>query len=208
MKSAKVAGIILAAGNSQRMGENKLQLPIGNTTIGSASLATALNSRLDKVFVVVQEHASLHWITEDVERQKTRYQIVRSKQACKGQSYSIKAGIQEVQKYSFDGAMMLLADQPFLKPAIIDKIIHLFNSSSLDKSFIAARNADILHPPILFRSSLYQRLLTIRGDRGAKSILKDIQNEGYVIDFDDGKSFYDIDTKDDYQWAKRWQKQL
>jgi molybdenum cofactor cytidylyltransferase len=205
MKYAKVAGIMLAAGNSQRMGEDKLSLAIGDTTIGSASLRNALASQLDQVFIVVQENDPLHWMTDEVKRQSAKYQVVQNAQAYHGQSYSIRAGIEQVQDSSFDGALIMLADQPFLQVSIINELIHIYNE---EIPFIAAQYAGVTQPPILFNSFLFERLLTLQGDQGAKAIVKSMKNNGYIMKGDDRKSFYDIDTKDDYRWAKKWQEQL
>ena len=51
----KIAGIYLAAGNSSRMGSNKLALPVGTMTVGSLALETALKSSLDKVYIITKD---------------------------------------------------------------------------------------------------------------------------------------------------------
>lgn len=193
-------GLLLAAGNSKRMGENKLQLPLGNQTIGNRSLKKALDSKLKKIVVVTQEKDSLAWISEDHEK----LIIIRSADSYKGQSFSIKAGIKEAIRQKAQGVMMILADQPFVDTEIIDDLVDTFMLN--DVLFVAASNQGVLQPPIIFSSSLFPDLLTIEGDQGAKSIIKNRKEQGYVNEYDDWMSFYDIDTKDDYQWAKQLRK--
>ncbi|UOQ49914.1 nucleotidyltransferase family protein [Gracilibacillus caseinilyticus] len=206
MKPVNVTGVLLAAGNSKRMGESKLHLPIGESTVGSESLLKALSSHVDTVLVVVQQQDCLDWMTEEVKVQQDKFQIVRCKKACLGQSYSIKAGIRQAKQDQADGAVIMLGDQPFLQVDIINDLVDTFRANlerHLDVQYIAASYADILQPPILFRSALFKSLLSIQGDQGARSILKAIHHQGDRKQYRDWKSFYDIDTKDDYQWAKK-----
>ncbi|UOQ83362.1 nucleotidyltransferase family protein [Gracilibacillus salinarum] len=206
MRAVNVTGIFLAAGNSKRMGESKLPLPIGESTVGSASLLKALSSHVDSVLVVVQEQDCLDWMTEAVKAQADKFQIIRCKEAFLGQSYSIKAGIRQAKRHQADGAVIMLGDQPFLQVEIINDLVDTFKANlerHLDMQYIAASYEDILRPPILFRSTLFKSLLSIQGDQGARSILRAIQHQGDRIQYQDWKSFYDIDTKDDYQWAKK-----
>ena len=58
----KVIGIYLAAGDSRRMGTNKLLLDIGGIPLGSLALQAALESKVHQVLVITKRDDRLTWI--------------------------------------------------------------------------------------------------------------------------------------------------
>ncbi|KAB8138260.1 NTP transferase domain-containing protein, partial [Gracilibacillus oryzae] len=96
MNRDKVYGIFLAAGKGERMGGDKLALPIGEDTIGNMTLSKALQSYLDHIFVVAKKTDDLSWIAQKNER----WSRVDSEKAELGQSHSVRAGIQAAMSYN------------------------------------------------------------------------------------------------------------
>ncbi|WP_054635950.1 NTP transferase domain-containing protein [Thalassobacillus sp. C254] len=111
----KVIGILLAGGKSRRMGENKLALFLGQLSIGSLSLKTALDSSLDHILVVTDEKDQLEWVDPLLFSPfyRSRWTQVKAKQTDLGQAYSLRAGLNKAETEEVYGAVVLLGDQPF-----------------------------------------------------------------------------------------------
>lgn len=198
----KIIGVLLAAGSSRRMGENKLILPLENTNIGSLAFKQAVLSKLDHTLVVTKKKHDAKWI-QSAGLKKEKWSVVECKEASQGQSFSLIAGVKEAEKRSADAVLILLGDQPFVSACMINQLIKSYNSSPA--IFVAARFKGIPRPPVLFSSEFFSVLYELRGDRGAGSLLKQppFLKKGIVIDFEIARPFLDIDTKEDYDQVMR-----
>ncbi|MRH44346.1 NTP transferase domain-containing protein [Aquibacillus halophilus] len=203
MTQTSILGIFLAAGKSSRMGKNKLKMQIEQETIGSLSLKAAIKSKLDSVLVITKEGDSLDWIDRELfqEPNRSKWTQVISKEAIKGQSYSIKTGIQTAKGLGAAGIVIILADQPFVRVEMINALIDQYRYQRVD--FVASQFNNRIQPPILFSEELFRSLMQLKGDKGARAIIrKDFYDKGIVINYTDGKCFYDIDTEEDYRRLK------
>lgn len=203
--SGPVVGVLLAAGNSRRMGTNKLALPLGNVTIGSASLEAALSSTLDHVIIVQKKEDEASWVCSAFLKKENWSQIV-CEDASHGQAHSLAAGLKAVEEMEAEAAVVLLADQPFIDFGLIDQLIETYKKTGAP--FVASRFNGTPRPPVLFSSRLFPLLQGLRGDKGAGNLLKQpsFAKKGIMIDVETARSFFDIDTKHDYEKAvrRRW----
>ena len=190
------AGIYLAAGNSRRMGTNKLALPIGTMSLGSLALETALQSALTRIYVIVQQTDDVQWLPAEM-KEHEKCIIVPCATAAEGQSESLRCGIKSAQEDDIDAVMVVLADQPFITTQIIDRMIACMHEAPA-KKFIATSYNETISPPILFSSSLYPALLNVTGDTGAKTLIQELKNEGTLLPCTDKRLISDIDTKEEY----------
>lgn len=209
MKNCQINAIFLAAGNSKRMDENKISLPLGSTTIGSFGLRRFIQSNINHIFVVTKVNDSLDWIDRDLFQlpYKKYWTHVPCINANHGQSHSLNCGLNEALKFDSKGIMILLADQPFLSIETINTL-H-FNYLELLKKdstipFLAASFQGIPRPPIIFSPISIPSLLKLTGDEGARKIVRMHKRlDDFLIDFEDKIDFFDIDTKEAYVMAKR-----
>ncbi|WP_157049798.1 hypothetical protein [Thalassobacillus sp. C254] len=69
--------------------------------------------------------------------------------------------------------------------------------------YAAASFKDRIQPPIFLSRDLFPKLMKLQGDQGARAVLRhDPLIKGVVIENDKWENFYDIDTKEEYQWIK------
>src|SRR6476469_1069180 len=109
MKKKKLTAIYLAAGNSCRMGRNKLALPLGHSFLGRKALQTAIDVRLfEKIFVIIKADDPLKWIFPLQKWDSLVFIPIH--ESTEGISDSLKKGIEYVKDYGAEGAMILLAD--------------------------------------------------------------------------------------------------
>ncbi|WP_179107274.1 NTP transferase domain-containing protein [Sediminibacillus massiliensis] len=204
MNGPRLFGIYLAAGKSSRMGCNKLYLPIGKTTIGSRSLIAALESNLDGIIVVVRRKDSLAWMDDVLfsDKYKHKWTPIICDEAEKGQSFSIKCGLEEAVNLGADGVVILLADQPLIETRMIDQLLVCYQTNPRSTRFIASKYDGKTQPPILFTDLFFPVLRQIKGDEGARAVLRR-QDTGQIINYEDGRGFYDVDTEEDYKWVRK-----
>jgi molybdenum cofactor cytidylyltransferase len=183
----KIAGLILAAGCSSRMGdENKLMMPFQGKPMLNHVVNASLNSNLTQTFVVVGHQSS------EIKNlvQSDDIQCVENEQWETGMASSIVAGISQLKQ--FDGFLILLGDMPLVTPELINEIIV---HSSADKIVIPIK--DGLHGnPVFFGSKFRDELLTLYGDSGAKKVIQNNLSSMIKIKIQSNTIFKDYDTKE------------
>lgn len=199
----KTAGIVLAAGKGSRMGGFKLGTELlPGMPLGSFALLAAMSSRLDPIIVVVREGDSLSWLPEigaaGAGPAGSRVRIAVCPDADEGMSRSIRCGLDVISR---DGgfpaaAMILLGDQPLVTSTWIDRLIAAFEADpALD--YVASGDGRNVMPPMLLSRTLYPRLRTLEGDKGAREVLSSREVRGIVLQAGEASRLWDADTKED-----------
>ena len=172
-KRNRIAGVILAAGRSRRMGRPKQLLPWHGRPLLQYVIEQALSSQLNEVVVVLGAASDL---VRDVitlgEGPELRF--VTNPHWAEGQSTSLQAGIHALGKKA-DAAAILLGDQPGVGSNLIDRVIDAFANSEATAFRPVYESADGVispgHPVILYRSH-WPLLDSLSGDQGARHLLQ------------------------------------
>ncbi len=200
----RVAGILLAAGASTRMGELKQLLPVAGMSLVEKTLTAALKSRLDRLVLVLGHRAG------EIEEalgavavsRNSRLTIVHNPNYRKGISSSLVAGVEKIP-HSYDHAMILLADMPFLDRCIIDQLLEAYLKSQ--SPIGAVKVGEHAAHPVIFRRDLFPELETLTGDTGARALLRKYRDRICFITPETEYDHRDIDTMEDY---RKFQKDL
>lgn len=196
-----IAGVILAAGHSLRLGRPKQLLPLAGEPLIRHTVRRVLESSLDEVIVVIGDDADA--VRDALEGLPV--QIVTNPLAIAGQSTSVVAGLtallgapESASGREPEAVVMLLGDQPTIDPAVINAVIQQWHESNAP--VIATRYSDILGSPILFASSLFPELLQLHGDIGARDIVRAKRDTGELTTVTVNlPAPPDVDTEEDYQ---------
>ncbi len=189
-----IAGIVLAAGASQRLGRPKQLLPFGGATLLGHVLAQA-TAALDRVVVVlgasssdILAHVDLHGATAI---QNPVYQL--------GQATSLLAGLCAVAEWSdAEAALILLGDQPLVYPEAITQIIATMRQTQA--TTVVPRYGARQGNPVLFARRAWPALQALAGDTGARHLLAQGEPAPLVeVALPAAWWPHDIDTWDDYQ---------
>jgi molybdenum cofactor cytidylyltransferase len=188
-------GIILSAGESKRMGTPKQLLPWGKTIILQQVMDNAAASHLEQIILVLGSRAG-EIADKTTLSPKTR--IVINNDFQEGMSSSVKCGV----KNAPTGAaayMLLLGDQPFIGPAIINRVLDEYQKTKFG-IVIPVYNGKRGHP-VIFDAKYKDELLVI-ADRGAKAVVNNHPEDILEVHLDTPEILTDIDTPQDYREAK------
>ncbi len=189
----KTAAIILAAGESSRMGQPKQLLTLDHQTLLQQSIATALAAECDPVVVVLGAHADL--IRPTIAHQPVT--ITYNEQWKEGMGGSIRTGVRQLTAMSTqtEAAIIMLCDQPLVDPSLLQKLIHEHQSSG--KLIVASQYQDVLGVPALFHHSLFEQLSRLKQETGARKLIREYEDHTQAVPFAGGS--IDLDTAKDYQ---------
>ncbi|HKW05159.1 MAG TPA: nucleotidyltransferase family protein [Nitrososphaerales archaeon] len=189
----KVCCVILAAGMSIRFGSQKQLFKIdGTKSLAQIALDTANDSKADYVILVVGSGASDILSSLDLGRADFVYNMDYNS----GLSSSIKSGIANMP-IDANAALLMVADQPFLKARLLDRMMDAYNESG--KKIVALSYDNEIRNPILFDRVFFSEIEKIEGDRGARSIVQKHIFEADLINIEDKQAFVDIDSRDALQ---------
>ena len=154
-----IVGIILAAGESKRMGTPKQLLPWGETTVLQRIIDAAAASRLERVILVLGAN------TEAIADRITvpaKFLCVTNEVYREGMASSLKCGIRNAPAEA-NGFMLILGDQPLLEKTLIDRLIEVhYSVGGITIPVCDGRRGH----PVIFSARYRAELLAI-GDRAA-----------------------------------------
>jgi molybdenum cofactor cytidylyltransferase len=173
-KAPRIAGIILAAGRSTRMGTNKLMSVIGDKPMVRMTAEALIASAAGPV-VVVTGHER-----ERVEAalQGLDVRFIDNPAYASGLASSLKAGLAAVP-LDADGAVVALGDMPLVSAQHIDRLISAFSPAE-GRTIIVPVHAGERGNPVLWGREHFAEMLGLDGDRGAKVLME--RNEDHVTE--------------------------
>lgn len=187
-----LSGIVLAAGESRRMGSFKQLLKYGDKTMVEAAVDNLLGSKLDEVVVVLGHRAE-----EVMEAIKGRPVVVAiNKDYRLGMLSSVRCGIGHVSKES-DAVLIALADQPFIDSSIINLVIGRFLSSY--KSIAIPAYEGRRGHPVIIDLKYRDEIIRLDENVGLRQLMLDHPDDILQIEMPRGEITRDVDYPEDYQ---------
>ena len=192
-EKGKIAAIVLAAGQSRRMGkQNKLFLKLGNQSVIQQVVANLKNSKVSDTFVVTGHEQEL--VEEELEGASVTF--INNPEYAKGLSTSLRTALAGVpQEYS--GVLVCLGDMPFVQPKHIDALIEAFNPVSEHQICVPTFQGKRGNP-VLWDRRYMQEMMEVRGDVGAKHIIGDYEEFVTEVELNDASVITDLDTPEVY----------
>ncbi len=185
--------ILLAAGSSSRLGKPKQLIPYQGKSLLQHSLQVAVDTGMQPLVAVLGANAEL--VKKEVKNQEIRVIINNNWQ--EGMASSIRNGLQQllVVAPETSAAIIMVCDQPFVTTTLLIDLVAKYQQTG--KPIIASSYDHILGTPALFDKTIFASLLELKGDTGAKKIIKENPDWVETVNFPLGK--IDIDTEADYE---------
>jgi molybdenum cofactor cytidylyltransferase len=191
-RATKLDAVVLAAGAGSRFGGGKLVSPWRDGVLLDGALATAFAAPARTVTVAWGADARVVAAAEAFAArtgQAARLRLVHAERHAEGMAETLKAAIASLPADS-DGAFVFLGDMPRVPPAVLPDLAGAVAGGA--RAAAAVFDGQRGHP-VLFSASLFPRLMTLGGDRGAAAVLAELgPGLALVATTDDGVLF-DVD---------------
>lgn len=191
-----IAGIILAAGESIRFGSPKQLIDWKGEPLIKHIVRRALGTGLSKILVITGAH------TEEISNEINTLPVVQihNPEWSEGQSSSIRIAINELRGNT-NGAIFILADQPYLSSELIQALRSTHNVTLAP--IIAPIVDNQRGNPVFFDRSTFSELLKLSGNQGGREVFDRFPIQ--FLEWNDPNILVDIDTMDDYLRLKsKW----
>jgi CTP:molybdopterin cytidylyltransferase MocA len=194
-----IVAVILAAGESSRMGQPKALLPIDGVRFIERIVTALKSGGVAKIVVVLGHNA------EDM-RQKIEdlpVTIIINPEYKKGQLSSLQAAIRHLENVpandgiDIDGVLVHLVDHPYVTPDLVKLMIQRFQETK--KCIVVPCFQGRRGHPVLLARALFSELVAARVDQGAKAVVRAHRDDTLEIDTEDEGVLIDIDTPEEYR---------
>ena len=192
----RVAGIVLAAGASRRMGpgRNKMLLELEGESLVRRAARRALAAGLAPVVVVLGHEA---------ERARAALaglpvEIALNPDFTGPTSTSLHAAL-DLLSGDVDAAVVVLGDMVHVSAAAVGELVRRGRSS--DAPLVVSRYGDVTAPPLLFRRALFAELLAWSGEGCGKAVVRAHEREALYVDRP-AHLLVDVDTPEDFEEAQ------
>lgn len=195
MTDKRVAAVILAAGASTRLGEPKQLIEIGGLPLVRKAAMSALEAgALPVVVVLGAENNQILPALEGLDNVR----VALNSRWQSGMASSVAAGLSALSEdEEVDGAMLVLADQPFVDAHTLKSLVDVFGESRI----VASSYSNTVGVPAIIGREFFPELMELQGDRGAGPWLR--ARAGEVASVPLPVSPLDIDTRDDVELLRQ-----
>jgi molybdenum cofactor cytidylyltransferase len=192
-----IVAVVLAAGESSRMGRPKALLPIEGIRFIEKIVNSLELTPVGKIVVVLgHDAAEMRLKIADLS-----VDVVVNPDYQQGQLSSLLAAIRSVVSSSYandvDGILVHLVDHPYINPDLVNLMIERFYQTK--KLIVVPRYRERRGHPVIFSKSLLAELLATPLDQGAKAVVHAHSSETLEIVTDDEGVTIDIDTPEEYR---------
>ena len=182
MEPLKIGCVVMAAGNGQRFGENKLAAMVNGKPLIRHALE-AVPQELEAVVVTQYEEVAAL-------AKEFGFPCIPNNHPDWGISHTIRLGTEHL--LHCDGIVYMVSDQPFLQRSSVEQIVALWRSNPA--CIVGAAHNGVRGNPNLFPREFFPALLSLRGDRGGGSIIRANEDRLLLVEIHKNE-LADVDTK-------------
>jgi molybdenum cofactor cytidylyltransferase len=191
LSAPRIAAILLAAGESRRMGYPKPLLRIGDESFISRTTAIVL-ATASRVVIVLGAHSDR---IRPAIAGGPGSTVVENPNYARGQLSSLKVGLAEAFGSGADAAIVHLADHPLVTPATFRALVDGYNKTR--RPIVVARFRGRRGHPVIFDHSVFAELMAASEDEGARVVVNADPQRVLYVDVEDPGVVLDLDTPAD-----------
>jgi molybdenum cofactor cytidylyltransferase len=188
-----IAGLILAAGESRRMGSDKPLLTYRGHTFLETIILTLRNAGIENIVVVLGHHAEEIQQAVDL----AGVQVIVNRDYRQGQTSSLQAGLAALDAPPVEAVILALVDHPAISREVITKLQDRFEPSR-PPVVIPTYRGQRGHPVVISRA-LFPELLGLPPDQSANTVIRKYRDATQFVEVDDPGVLLDIDDPDGYE---------
>jgi molybdenum cofactor cytidylyltransferase len=199
-ENSRVGAIVLAGGKSTRMGEPKQLLRLGEKTVLAQTLDNARGAGVAEIVLVLGSSA------ETIRGRMPAsalvgLKVVVNEAYSQGMASSLREGLAALDP-GVDAALIVLADQPFIRSETFSRIVDRYRSS--DAQIVIPTYRGFRGNPVLVDRSVFDEIMGLRGDIGCRAIFGS-HSEGIIkVEVEDVGILLDIDDKADFERLRQF----
>jgi molybdenum cofactor cytidylyltransferase len=188
--------VVLAAGESLRMGRPKLLLSYGGRTIIETVVGSVVSSKVDGTVVV------LGGARREIEEKLRAFPVKRvvNRAYKEGMLSSVRRGLSALP-VSARAAVFVLADQPDISPAVINSLLEAYRGGG--KGLVLPVFKEKRGHPLLVDLKYRQEINSLSPDIGLRSLLLEHGEDILEVRISSPAVLSDIDRPEDYERARR-----
>lgn len=196
MSRLKVGAIVLAAGQSSRMGTSKMALPWGNSTVLETTISNIMQAGIVDILVVTggykNEVESLPLLAQNSRVHNPNY-------AAGEMISSVKLALKIVNELEWhsDGILVIPGDMPLIDPTLVKRCLNEWMETS--NLIVAPRFQGQRGHPVIFPFDIFQQFETLPAHKSPRDLLKAKSNRFRMYEEADGAVIIDIDTPAEYE---------
>jgi len=191
-----IAGLILAAGESRRMGRDKALLTHRGRTFIENILQNLHAAGIEKVTVVLGHHAALIQSKVDLSTAK----VVVNQDYQRGQTSSLQRGLASVATDQPDAVILCLVDHPAISTDVIKQFQEQFESTR-PPVLIPTHNGERGHPVVISKE-LFPELLALMPGEPANTVIRKYRPQTEFVEVADRGILIDVDEPAEYERLK------
>lgn len=191
-----ICAIVLAAGQSRRMGTQKVLLPVQGKSLIARVADEALASRVSHTLVVVGRDADS--IRKELADRPV--QFVQNPEPESEMLASVRCGLRELPE-GCTGVAIVLGDQPGIKAELIDQLMQTFDVSG--RGIVVPVCAGKRGHPLVFKTRYRDEILERFDETGLRGLLQAHPEDVYELEIAEPEVFEDLDEPQDYERMNR-----
>lgn len=194
--ASRIAAIVLAAGQSRRMGTPKMVLPWGNTTVIGQVVCRLASAAVDEIVVVtggarLLVEAALERLACDCPVRA----VFNPDFAQAEMLSSVQTGLRALGEET-SAALIALGDQPKIQVGVVEDLLKIYSQGA--RLVVPSYQMRRGHP-WLVDSRLWRELLSLHGSQTLRDFLNTHSSEITYLEVGTDSVLMDLDTPEDYQ---------
>jgi molybdenum cofactor cytidylyltransferase len=190
-RAERIAGVVLAAGQSRRMGQNKLLLQLNGKTVVRRAVEKAEAAGLSPVLVVIGHERE----RVAAELRGLSCQLIFNPDYATGMNSSVSSAISAVPD-DCAGAVLLLADMPLVTSEMLRALCE--TRLRTQAPLVVSTFGGVVAPPMLYGRALFSELRKLAGDGCGKRVLKLHRTEAVELSWPE-EALADLDVPADVE---------
>jgi molybdenum cofactor cytidylyltransferase len=191
-RAGSIAAVVLAAGTSSRMGQNKLLMALDGEPLVRRAVGRAAKAGFAPLIVVLGYQADrVQQALDGID-----YQPVVNAEYERGVNSSLRAGIQVASESNAGAAVVVLADMPLVTTAMLETLVERYRQGTAP--LVISDYDGVNAPPLLYDRSLFGELATSEGQGCGKHVVKKHRHEAESVSWP-VDALTDLDAPEDFQ---------